>query len=291
MTRALRLALVLAALPLLAGYAGSWHPAGDSFAVFRLQGAGLLAVLAAAALWAGARRAGLAGLALSAMAAGPILWAMALPPQPGQDLRLYQKNMLFRNDDLAGLEADIRAAAPDIVTLQEVSDPNRALMAALADILPHQAFCPFAAVGGTAVLTRLPPLAGAPVCDKGLTALRVTGPKGPMWLVSIHLHWPWPYGQKAQVEALLPHLEAMEDPVVMAGDFNMVRGSAALAAFRWAGGVTHAGPMRGTYIGFAPWLRLPIDHVLAPGGGRMELRPALGSDHLGLLADLSLTER
>jgi endonuclease/exonuclease/phosphatase (EEP) superfamily protein YafD len=31
-------------------------------------------------------------------------------------------------------------------------------------------------------------------------------------------------------------------------------------------------------------VRLPIDHVISPGGGRLELRAPLGSDHLGVLA-------
>jgi endonuclease/exonuclease/phosphatase (EEP) superfamily protein YafD len=196
--------------------------------------------------------------------------------------------MLFRNDNLSGLEADIRAADPDVITLQEVSPPNEALLAALADRWPHQHFCPFARVGGTAVVTRLPPLPGRKLCAPGLAAVEVTGPQGPLWLVSVHLHWPWPYRQSAQLKDLLPLVETMESPVVMAGDFNMVPWSNALAALRWAGGVENAGPTRATYLGFAPWLRLPIDQILAPGGGLVETRPALGSDHLGLRAVVHL---
>ncbi len=282
------LLVILAALPLLGGYLGGLHPLGDSLAVFRLQGAGLLAVLAAIALFTGAATVGRLGMVLALVAGVPVAWSYQGAGAPGTDLRLYQKNMLFRNDDLSGLQADIRAAAPDVLTLQEVSDPNKALMADLADTLPHQLWCPFAAVGGTAVATRLPPIPGQTVCAPGLAAMKVTGPKGPLWLVSIHLHWPWPYGQPAHVAALLPALQEMEAPVVMAGDFNMVRWSDALAALRHATGTDHAGPVRGTYTGFQPWLTLPIDHVLSPGGGTMETRPGLGSDHLGLLADLSL---
>jgi endonuclease/exonuclease/phosphatase (EEP) superfamily protein YafD len=280
--------VLLSALPLIGGYLGWLHPLGDSLGVFRLQGAGLLAVVSALALFAGAATAGRLGMVLALVAGVPLAWSYQGDGAPGGDLRLYQKNMLFRNDDLSGLQADIRAAAPDVLTLQEVSDPNRALLADLADLLPHQHWCPFAAVGGTAIATRLPPVPGEALCAPGLAALKVTGPKGPLWLVSVHLHWPWPYGQAAHVANLLPAFEGMEAPVVMAGDFNMVPWSDALAALRHATGTTHAGPVRGTYTGFQPLLTLPIDHVLSPGGGAMETRPGLGSDHLGLLADLSL---
>lgn len=288
LARALAALVGLAALPLVGSYLGALHPLGDSLAAFRLQGAGLLALLSLTALMAGAARAGRLGMVAALVAGVPLAWAYQSGAAPGGDLRLYQKNMLFRNDDLAGLAADIRAAAPDVVTLQEVSEPNRPLMGDLADVLPHQLWCPFAAVGGPAVLTRLAPVPGQQVCAPGLAALQVTGPEGPLWLVSVHLHWPWPHGQASHVQALLPVLERMQAPVVMAGDFNMVPWSAALAALRGATGTRHAGPVRGTYTGFAPWATLPIDHVLAPGGGVVETRPRLGSDHLGLWADLSL---
>lgn len=279
---------VLAALPLLGGYIGEHHPIGDSLAVFRAPGALLLAFLSLLALAKGARRTGLAGLALAAFAGLPLALAAWGPWTAGTDLRLYQKNLRYDNSELVALEADIRAADPDVLTLQEVSEANLPLLAALKDILPHQHWCPFAAVGGTAVATRLPPVAGQAVCAEGMTALEVEGPKGPLWLISVHLFWPWPHGQSRQVEDLVAVLQDWESPVVMAGDFNMVPWSDAMSALRWAAGVRHAGPLTGTYTGFRPWLTLPIDHVMSLRGGRMATRPALGSDHLGLLADLNL---
>ncbi len=275
MKAALTVLVGLAALPLLGGYLGWLHPIGDSLGVFRLQGAGLVAVLSAAALMAGAALVGRLGMVLALVAGVPVAWSYQGTGAAGGDLRLYQKNMLFRNDDLAGLQADIRAAAPDVLTLQEVSEPNKPMLAALSDLLPHQLWCPFSPHFGTAVATRLQPVPGQQVCAPGLAAMKVTGPQGPLWLVSIHLHWPWPYGQPAHVADLLPVLEEMEAPVVMAGDFNMVLWSDALAALRHVTGAEHAGPVRGTYTGFAPWLTLPIDHVLAPAAAPWPRGPAL----------------
>ena len=280
---------VLTALPLLAGYLGVLHPMGDSFAVFRLQGAGLLAVLSALALIAGAARVGRLGMLFALLAGVPVAWTYGSRPEAGADLRLYQKNMLFRNDDLAGLAQDIRNGAPDVVTLQEVSEPNIALLEALKPEFPHQLKCDFSSVGGAAVITRLTPVPNATICQPGLAAMQVQGPDGPIWLVSIHLHWPWPYDQATQVQDLLPVLEGLQVPVVMAGDFNMVRWSHTLATMAKAARTQPAGAVVGTLEGHFYGLTLPIDHVLSPGGGKVETRPVLGSDHLGLLADLDLT--
>ena len=132
---------VLASLPVLGGYLGALHPLGDSLAVFRLQAAGLLAVMSAFALMAGAVRWGRIGMLMGLLAGVPVVWAYGTTPAPGGDLRLYHKNMLYRNDALPDLAADIRAAAPDAVTLQEVSQANLALLNDLAADFPHQLRC------------------------------------------------------------------------------------------------------------------------------------------------------
>jgi endonuclease/exonuclease/phosphatase (EEP) superfamily protein YafD len=280
------LVIVVLVLLLAAGYTGALHPAGDSFAVFRPQLAALLALTVPAALALRARRWAALGAGLAGIAGLPILLAAVMPPAAGQGLRLYQKNLLYINDDLAALAADIRAADPAILTLQEVSDASHPLLASLTDFLPHQMHCPFKAVGGTAIATRLPPTPAAQICQPGLSAMQVAGPDGPLWIVSIHLHWPWPFAQAAQVDALIPVLQGLEGPVVMAGDFNMVPWSQTLHRFATASRSRLAGPVRGTWPGFGPLATLPIDHVMGPAGGTITLRPRAGSDHHGLLADL-----
>ena len=270
---------------LAAGYLGAAHPAGDSFAVGRAQGAAGLALLAGLCWAVGLR--GLAGVALVVAlgTGGPVLWAYRVAGQAG-GYTLYQKNMLWRNDDLAGLEADIRMVGPDVLTLEEVSGPNRGILLRLADILPGQVFCPFASVGGVAVATRWPVVAGSLTCAPGLAALQAEGPEGRVWLVALHLHWPWPYGQAAHLEALLPVLQRLDGPVLLAGDFNAVPWSAAVGRVAAAVRGQLAGPVRGTFPQFGPLLVLPIDHVIGPVGGRVELRPLQGSDHRGLVARL-----
>jgi len=277
--------LVLSILGLGGGFLGWLHPAGDSLAVGRGVASATVFVSALLAMMAGMRLAAFGAILLAFITGMSVGLAYLLPGPPGS-LSLYQKNLLFRNTDLAGLEADIRAADPLFVTLQEVSEPNLALLAALKDRLPYQHVCAFAGVGGTAVASQLPPVPGATVCARGLAAMQVVYQDAPIWIVSVHLHWPWPHGQAQHATTLEPVLAGLDGPILMGGDFNMVRWGHSVERLAAIAGVRAAGPMRGSYVGFGPWLALPIDHVFAPKGGRVSYRPTLGSDHLGLLAVL-----
>jgi endonuclease/exonuclease/phosphatase (EEP) superfamily protein YafD len=284
------LGLIFAVLLVLLGFLGWVFAFGDSLAVGRGYAVAAVLVLAIASSFLGMRIAAFWSILFALAAGGPVVLATLWSGPPGE-FTLYQKNLRFDNAELATLEADIRATDPLAVTLQEVSDPNLALLSALADRLPHQHVCPFSAVGGTAVATRLPPVPGATICAPGLAAMQVmvteTQRKFPVWIVSIHLEWPWPRGdQSEQAVALTEVLAELDGAVIMAGDFNMVRWGASVRSLARASGTAPAGPSPGTYTGFDPILRLPIDHAFGPNGGRITLRPALGSDHLGLFVEL-----
>ena len=277
----------LCVLALALGYTGGVLAAGDSLAIGRGPAAVVLAVLAGLGLLVGLMRwIALGALVVAVATGGPVAMAYVWQGPPGT-FTLYQKNMYYLNADFSGLEADIRAAAPLALTLQEVSPPNLALLDALQDILPHRLHCPDQGRGAT-VATALTPVPGGKVCAPGLAALQVEREGTTLWIVSVHLYWPWPYRQADHTAALLPILEGLEGPVVMAGDFNMVRWGASVQSLAAAARVRPVGATAGTYLGFAPWLRLPIDHAFAPGGGRVAYREGFGSDHLGLLAELEL---
>ena len=270
-------------LVLVASYGGAWHGLGDALAVFRLPIAALFALVVIWADWPRALRWPLAALALLAM--GQIV-ALRFDPGQAGPVTVYQKNLLFRNPAPEAVVADILARAPDVVMLQEVSGPNLAVLDALAKAYPSQLICPFAGVGAVAVLSRWPRGQGLCPDRTGLAAMQVTGPDGPVWLVSLHLHWPWPFGQRPQVQALLPVLEALEGPVIVAGDFNMVPWGWSVREVARATGTQRAGALAPTL-----WKRgvpLPIDHVLAPFGGSSEVLETLGSDHNGVLARVAL---
>ncbi|KZY47145.1 hypothetical protein A3731_07040 [Roseovarius sp. HI0049] len=271
-------ALALGAMGL--SFAGALHPVGDSLAVFRLAIAlpALLLVLATG-LPRGWR---LAGAALCLAGAGSVFWHKLPLAEPGP-LSVYQKNMFHRNSDIAGLAQDILAVAPDIVTLQEVSVENEALLDLLWDAYPNQHLCRYTARSGVAVLTRLP-TSGTPYCSEeiGLALVAVETDSGPLRAMSLHFAWPYPGHQAKQAAWLTRYLRQGAGPAIMGGDFNMVPWSHTLRRIGLAGGFKRAGPSRPTFqLGPFP---LPIDHVFAPGGGQVEVRGLSGSDHRGLLA-------
>lgn len=274
-------ALVVVAL----GQAGGLHPLGDSLAVLQVP-ALVMAALGLALVRGRPWLRGLAGLGVAAL----ILLRMADWAWPGPVLQdpvtLYQKNLRFDGVAHAAFLAEIRETAPDLITLQEVSRRNAPLLAALGEGYTILHSCGFSGVGGTAVLSRFPAVPGTGVCLPGMAAIALEGPEGTFWLVSVHLHWPWPYRQAEHSAVLLEWLDRLDGPVVIGGDFNMVAWSYRLRAFARASRSVLARPIGVTL--WRGWVPLPIDHVLASCGGRRETRPELGSDHKGVLATIAI---
>lgn len=287
--RLLGFCLTVLCLLLAAGFLGAYHPAGDSLTVFRLPLAAAAAVVAGLVWLAGARKVAALGLLVSLAAAATTVPYIIRDAVGSHDLTLYQKNVSFRPEDPARMAEDILAAGADIVTLQEINRETRVIPEALAEAYPTQVICRFSTVGGPAVLSSWPERPGSGQCfpDEGMAVVGLDTPAGPVTAVSLHLHWPWPYGQSDQLERLLPRLERLERPVVIAGDFNMVAWSSALARIGAATGTDLVGRARTSFdLGY---LGLAIDHVLAPGGvGTRAVRGLLGSDHKGIMAEILL---
>ncbi|QQA44288.1 endonuclease/exonuclease/phosphatase family protein [Pelagovum pacificum] len=295
MIRAIRslvlLATCLCALAIGASYLGRWHGAGDSVAVFRFELSLLLLVGSAVLAGLGPRGGAVTGLVLALVAGGPIALGMArtgVAPD-GPAVTLYQKNLLYLGLEQQAIIGDILAAAPDVVTLEEVSPANRPVVEALRGEYPSVTLCPFsgAGAGDVAVLSRYPMVDGSSVCAPGLAAMTVRRDDGTeLTVAGLHLFWPWPYEQRAQVAEILGTLRDLDAPVLLAGDFNMVPWSWSLRSIGRASGSHRVGPVEKTIDRGSRLLRLRIDHVLAPDGwtGTVERRPRFGSDHYGLLA-------
>ncbi|MFZ7093386.1 endonuclease/exonuclease/phosphatase family protein [Primorskyibacter sp. 2E233] len=274
--------VVLGAL-ILAGFGGALHPAGDALAVFRVPFLLLFALAVIWSMWPRKLRWPLAGLAMLGLL--PHVW---WPTTMGEGLTLYQQNLLWNRTEYDAWLAAVRAARPDFLTLQEVSEKNLALLDALRPLYPYQHHCPFGPELGEAVLSRHPLIEGSTRCSgrDGFAAAQVDLGGAPIWLVSLHLTWPWPYDQAQQVASLLPELRALEGPVILGGDFNSVAWSHTLARVAEATRTKRVGRYVKTFS--LPGIGLPIeiDHVLAPQGKGQRLRPLpkLGSDHHGLWA-------
>ena len=293
--RAFLWATFVGSLFLLVGsFGASLHPVADSIAVFRYWIA-LVSMVSVALLVHGALR--LSALAIFAMAlvAQPVVERLYLS-RAQQDFAysLYQKNMLYENTALVPLAQDIRAVGADFVTLQEVS---RANVQAYLDLAPDFAAatkCDRLHTSSLAILSKYPRTSTPVLCPQdasGILAMQVQTPDGPLWIVNIHLRWPWPYAQPENLTKIVPILQTLQGPIVVGGDFNAVPWSGALRQVEQATGALRMGPGYKTYLGPYPFFNLPIDHVLAAPGngrGRVETRPLLGSDHLGLWARFNL---
>ncbi|MCP5073342.1 MAG: endonuclease [Rhodobacteraceae bacterium] len=294
MLRRLLLAVLTVPLMLFLGsLLGMYHPLGDSLAVFGLQ-LTVTALISGICFWLLSHRKTAVLICLLAGGWMANLGSYFLPvaSMSKSDYSAYQKNLSFRNRDLAPLANDIRNLLPDFVTLQEVTDRNKTILHQLDDHYSSQHYCDFATVGGVAVISRWPAVTGSRFCAEknGMAAMQVETPDGRVWIVSLHLHWPYPYRQAGQVRQLLPRLETLRGRKIIGGDFNMVPWSSVLHQFRAASGSRRIGRVHKSFPMFDGWLRLPIDHILVPDTAlsEAELRPRLGSDHHGLLARFQL---
>lgn len=271
------------ALSVFAGFAGPVHPAFDSISLLRLP----LAALCLCLLVFPMRRR-LRLLLLTAAVAGLVTTVpLFLGGKTPSDLRVYSKNLWYRNGNLPAIADDIRASDADVVMLQEVSRNNRFLMRALADDYPHQHLCAFSGWSGLAVLSRTPILDTACSDGRSAAAAQIALADGPVWAVSVHLTWPFPYSNAAAAQRAVDLIAGLDGPVVMGGDFNIFPWAGSVARLQAAAGLAPAQPIRPTYD--LQGIPLLLDHVHAPGGGSASYRPLLGSDHLGVLADVSLT--
>ena len=141
--------------------------------------------------------------------------------------------------------------------LQEVTSQNSGLLKALNSDFPYQHICTFSGKLGIALLSRHP-LAGSPICSahRAVLAVQIKLRDKQFWAVSAHIPWPWPFDTKKNEQAATDVFEQLTAPAK--GSYRLMN------------------------------IPLSIGHVLAPKGGSIRLRPLLGSDHVGILADLSV---
>lgn len=270
------------ALTVVGAAFGAAHPILDSLGVGLIYGqvAVLFATLGFIALrrWRSA--------AVGALVAGSA-FALLLPlsgdfiTRPVGQMALVQHNLLYSN---TALDLPLRIAGTDVVTLQEVGAARPVLLGLPLEWTTQ--ICDYTVLFDSAVTTRWPVVDAG--CMDGAAWVQADTPDGPVTFVSLHLRWPWPKGQAAHIAALEPQLRALPRPVVVAGDFNQVPWSAAVARIAAATDTRVVPGQRITLRQFGGWLRIPIDHVLVPRdwAGTAQTSGAFGSDHQALTAQI-----
>ncbi|WP_371154340.1 endonuclease/exonuclease/phosphatase family protein [Jannaschia sp. 2305UL9-9] len=276
----------LLAVCVLASFAGPWMPAFDSLAIllpYAAAGLLLIAILVGSA----GRSLRLSAAMLGVIGLIPVV-LFALPTRTGDGpaLRLLQHNILYIND--GRLFPDVIQGS-DVATFQEVQSVWTALRTLPAPWVGLD--CPEAVGIGTAVATRLT------VLDRGCLSsgeawVRVQSDLGPVTVLSLHLHWPWPAGgdrQMQQVASLVNEIERLATPLVIGGDFNQMPWSTAVARIADAADGKVTGGLRATFVKAGGAIRLPIDHVIIPEGwhARTTRGPRHLSDHHSVTARIT----
>ncbi len=187
-----------------------------------------------------------------------------------KQIKYLQFNMNFRNSKVDEFKRFLKEERPDIITLQEVTKAHQSKLEEFKKEYPYQSYCPFyPVVGGVAILSKYPFVNKEPNCvaGSGLIIEDISIGDRVLRVGSIHLHWPYPYGQYSQVDNFLPRLKDSKSAKIISGDFNAAPWSYIVKRVANASNTTVVGGLRWTIelehqLPYIPFLKLPIDQVL-----------------------------
>jgi endonuclease/exonuclease/phosphatase (EEP) superfamily protein YafD len=213
-------------------------------------------------------------------------------------LTVLAVNVQARNPESAALLEIIAREDPDVVLFIEFTKRWAERLAPLASRYPHRYELPRDDAFGIALFSRHP-LESAHEARLGTTDAidaRVATPRGTVRFIGVHLRPPftagWAHERNSELLALAAHIDGNDEPLVVAGDFNMSPYSPYLASFLAVTGLRDARAEFGlgvTWPTFFPLLGIPIDHCLVSndlGVAQYRRLPAFGSDHYPVLAQL-----
>lgn len=217
----------------------------------------------------------------------------------GQALSLVSYNMSLSARDPQRLEAWLERDPPDLLVLAEVNESALSALDELKSNYPYRA----KARGQWEWLVLLSryPLSNrqsSAIDGQPLIYARMETPGGPIGVFGIHSHAPlsgrWADARDRYLSTIAERSARHHGPVLVAGDFNLTPWSPAWLDFAGVSGL-HAPSIRsGTFPSALGAAGLPIDHVFVGQGAKLETvrsGPALGSDHLPIMAKIRAPER
>ena len=304
-------ATLLVSIPLVLGFSADRHPAFDALGHFRAH---LAVLLAAGGLPLLASRYWRQGLLAAALGAAALWTTLSSFPFPGQVnaatnaqsgehavYRLLQLNLRFDNRTPEQVLSLIGRVQPDVITLDEVSAAWKPRLGQISAMYPFSVVCDAPLwIGGVAIVSRRPiALGGAGNClDGGSFATAPIDFGGRrLEVAAMHLQWPWPFRQAAQIDGLRQPLGGLGKTALLAGDLNAATWSASVRRIEADGGLVHVAGIGPTWLdrrlpdALRPYAGLPIDQVMAKGDIVIlsaKTLEAVGSDHLPVLVEFSL---
>jgi endonuclease/exonuclease/phosphatase (EEP) superfamily protein YafD len=248
-------------------------------------------------------------LTAAAVAVELPLFIGATPPANSTTVRVLTANLRVGEAKPNAL-IDIANHNADVVVVQELTPrlADTLNQTGIKATFPYQALEPGEYGHGVGIWSRYPITASARIEGYRLTMvsadIAVPGTHQGTVFVAIHLPGPWPQeidGWRDEIRSLPATLGAIKDkangrPIIVAGHFNatydmapfrrLLTNGYADAAEQSGAGMIRTFPAEGT----SP-PRFGIDHVLTYNATATDVKTVRvpGSDHLGLLATVSLT--
>lgn len=230
-------------------------------------------------------------------------WLIAQKPTAGgpHDIRLLHANVLYTEPNYATIVSLVRAQAPDIVVLQEMTPASIRGVSALTSTFPYQYSIwskgPCHILVGSQTPIKVDSALAYPERIVSLTTT-VHGRK--IALLTVHPHTPiipsWFADRNQQLAAVADSVRQQRRPAVMLGDFNISVFSPVYQRLFDGSGLTacrRGFGLQPTWPRFLPPLFIPIDHAFINAGFRTVNFQTLNqgdSDHKAVVVDLSFAD-
>lgn len=300
----LKVTLIITLIPFTLSFLQAYHPIFDSISHFRYHLLIIIALLLGLLVIFSKHRVLFGSLFLLSIAylyIFPFSYKAIYVSKPGAGVHFthMQFNLNYGNRRLNSVLELLSSKKPDIVTLQEVTPAHREKLETLkeSNIYPYQTYCDFYSVaGGVAILSRYPMSSIKCAKYKGLVSATINLNGKSITVASLHLVWPYPYGQYKQVDELKPILNSIQNSKysLIAGDFNAAHWSNIVKLIAKESNTDVVGGLRWTIavnmelysIPFS--IKLPIDQLLLHGVDifSIEVLKHYGSDHYPVFSRL-----
>jgi endonuclease/exonuclease/phosphatase (EEP) superfamily protein YafD len=280
------------------------HHALQLFTNFRLQYLAASAVLLLVLTAWGEMRYSVVLLLVTVLNAIFVLpWYFGEPPTAeGTDVKVLLANILSSNEDPAPLLELIEAEQPDLVILLEVSPRWAQALPVLGNSFAHSIVEPRNGNFGIAMYSKLPVTAAATIDSSplGFPTIVATLDVGGKSLQVVGTHPMIPIGgqnydaRNVQLDAISRLLQKGTGPRLLLGDLNTTIWDMQYGALEnrtWLRNVRHGFGMLPTWPTYMWPAMIPIDHMLVSddiGVKDVHTGPAIGSDHLPLIATITL---
>ena len=208
-------------------------------------------------------------------------------------MKIVSFNIWVGNRPLDAIEKFLRDEDADVVLLQEIdAEHAEQLLPKLKDVYPHQLSCAHSRNCLLALLSRHT-WSKAKYLDgnrhnPALIWARFGTGADAYRIASLHHAWPFhAYAQANHTDWLIDWRRGVNEPLLIAGDFNLTPFSWKLSKFAWMTGLKRYSTYQRNWPGHRYAPAFLIDHIFSTDDFRpLDVRtgPALGSDHLPIIA-------